>query len=539
MKLKIKLQYIATPAKIFMAVLVILCLLSILQGICIEIERTYARAKRLTAKEKPEAELSQEERRQDRIRSSSKEFLADGTIHLISRLERTSGQRNQSEKVQIYDVNDKLLWEGPRDKKPYEYLFWDRQFQVSRDAFTQQDLKRTQMITPGFSRYIEIPVSSDSKIEQIWRYHPAAQYFKGYDMRGETIGYVGSNGFTESKSEVKPLGEFRQFTAWCPVDSYNPILLLQTQKSIYQINFEKQEVELIFESTDSDIRRVNLFAWIDAKSDDKEYADPNKYRPLLHCETRDGKHHLILREPKQQLSLNLRRPSVSVVATKQDIFVRNIGSDMPPLPDINSSQQLVDKWVQEVQKKSWNMWTELYKVKNNGELELVNSYKYVRPPLSEPVAKARDPRPVVQRYVCQFSPPLYDLIIRYFGERFWSGSYLYQNRGDFFYDLLKVILEIRPYDGIINRILSVIMMGFVFWHGWSRRTSWARFIFWLIFTGLFNIAGLLTYLALNHTAVIKCPVCGKLRGLTQVDCVRCQGQLPAPERGKLDLIFSA
>ncbi|MBC8468195.1 MAG: hypothetical protein H8D56_01885 [Planctomycetes bacterium] len=285
MKLKIKLQYIATPAKIFMAVLVILCLLSILQGICIEIERTYARAKRLTAKEKPEAELSQEERRQDRIRSSSKEFLADGTIHLISRLERTSGQRNQSEKVQIYDVNDKLLWEGPRDKKPYEYLFWDRQFQVSRDAFTQQDLKRTQMITPGFSRYIEIPVSSDSKIEQIWRYHPAAQYFKGYDMRGETIGYVGSNGFTESKSEVKPLGEFRQFTAWCPVDSYNPILLLQTQKSIYQINFEKQEVELIFESTDSDIRRVNLFAWIDAKSDDKEYADPNKYRPLLHCET--------------------------------------------------------------------------------------------------------------------------------------------------------------------------------------------------------------------------------------------------------------
>ena len=81
-------------------------------------------------------------------------------------------------------------------------------------------------------------------------------------------------------------------------------------------------------------------------------------------------------------------------------------------------------------------------------------------------------------------------------------------------------------------------MVFVSWHGWPRRTSWARFVFWLVFTGLLNITGLLTYLALNHTAVIKCLVCGKRRGLTQVECVRCRGQLPVPERGKLDLIFS-
>ena len=533
MKLQDKFQYIAKPAKVFMAALIILMAVSILQGICIEIEQSYTRKRYSEAKEKQEAELSKEEKRQERIRRSSKEFLPDGTIHLIDRVEHISDRKHQE---QIYDVNDNLLWEGPSDKKPYEYLSWDRQSHGSREAFSQQDMKRTQAITPGFSRYIEIPVGLDGKIDQIWRYHPGAQYFKGYDIKGKKIGYICSNGFTESKYKVKPLGEFRQFTAWCPVDSYNPILLFQTQKSIYQINFEKKEVELVFESTDSDIRRVYMHAWIDVKSDIEEYADPNKYRPLLHCETTDGKHHLILREPKQQFSFNLQRPRF--IATKQEIFVRNFGNDMPPPPDINSSKQIIVQWMQKLQKKTtWNIWTELYKLHNNGDLELVNRYDYTSSLVSKPMTKTKDPRPPVHRYVSQLSPGIFDFIT-YFSARFRSRSYLYQNRGTLLYDLLNGVQELQPYKGMINRILSALMMVFVFWHGWPRRTSWAKFVFWLVFTGLFNIAGLLTYLALNHTAVIKCPVCGKRRGLAQVDCVRCQGHLPAPEKGKLDLIFN-
>lgn len=532
MKIDNKFQYIARPAKVFMTALIILIAVSILQGICIAIENSYARKKRFKDEEKLKAELSQEEKRQERIRRSSKEFLPDGTIHLIDRVEHISGRKD---KVQIYDVNDNLLWEGPSDKKPYEYLSWAERLRSYGGVFSQQDMKRTQAITPGFSRYIEIPVGLDGSIEQIWRYHPGAQYFKGYDTRGRKIGYIGSDGFTESKSDVKAFGKFRQFAAWCPVDSYNPMLLLQTQKSIYQINFEKKEVESIFESNDADIESVSVQAWIDVKSDAEEYVDPDKYRPLIYCKTRDGKHHLILREPKEQLSFNLRRPSFT--ATKQEIFVRNYGSDMPLFPDINSSQQVIDKWMQEARSKSWNHWTELYKVNNNGELELVNRYKYVRPPLSEPLIKVRDPRPPVHRYMSQFSPVLYDLIA-HFRTRFRSQSYLYQNRGALLYDLWVCIQYLQPYRGMINRLLSLFIMVYVFWHGFPRRTSWAKFVFCLIFAGLFNIAGLLTYLALNHTAVIKCPVCSKRRGLAQVACVRCKGQLPAPERGKLDLIFS-
>lgn len=536
MKLKNNLKYIATSAKVFMTVLIVLIAVSILQGIIIQTERMFAYTKRRSAVTKPETELTQEQKRLNRIRNSAKEILPDGTIHLVHKPKYMPGRIDVLKIEQIYDANDNLLWEGPHFKRPYEYLSWAKQLRGNRNGFTLQRMKQIQMITPGFSRYIEIPVRSFDKTKQIWRYHLGAHYFKGYDISGEKIGYAGSTGFTDSKSKARPLGKFRFFTACCPQDSFSPMLLWQTQRHIYQINFEKQHVELIFENTDADIERVSLHAWRDFKLGTEEYIDHEKYRPLLLCVTEDGKHHLILREPEQQLSLVV--PRSSVTATKQDIFVYRFGSDAFPPADIVRSRELYDKWLRERRGKPWNLWTELYKVDNQGGLELLNRYDWTRPPPSVPVVRARDPRTTVQRGVSQFSPPLYDFVVRLLGRKFWSWAYSSRNRGDFFYSLLRMIMDIRPYGGVINRVLSALMMVFVFLHGWPRRTSWAGFAFWLVFVGTFNLAGLLTYLALNHTMVVKCPVCGKRRGLAQADCVRCQAELPAPERGKLDLIFS-
>jgi hypothetical protein len=399
-------------------------------------------------------------------------------------------------------------------------------------------MKQTQMISTDFSKNVRIPVVSDNKIEQIWRYYPGAGYFKGYNFNGEQIGYAGSNGFTDSKSKVKPFGEFGLFTAWCPKDSSCPTLLWQTKRRIFHINFEKKEVEMIFESIESDIQlaRTKLHAWRDLKQGEKEYIDPNKYRPLIQCQTENGKLHLILREPKQQFSLSV--PHASVTATTKDIFVSSVGSDSFPPEDIIKSKDLYDQWLEERSGKPRTYWIELYKLDNQGNLEMLNRYIWTMPPISGFEVTIRDRRLTVKRYVSQFSPMLYDLVMRLLGRKLLTNIYTYENRGDFYYGLLKSILEIRPYNGIINRILSALMIVFVFWHGWPRRTSWFKYIFWLVFTGLFNIAGLLTYLALNHTAIIKCSACGKRRGLVQVDCVCCKAKLPVPEKGKLDLIFS-
>jgi len=81
-------------------------------------------------------------------------------------------------------------------------------------------------------------------------------------------------------------------------------------------------------------------------------------------------------------------------------------------------------------------------------------------------------------------------------------------------------------------------MAFALWHGWPRRTSWGKLILWLIIVGAFNLAGLLTYLALNHTPVIKCPACGKKRGLEMDNCSQCGSPLPIPQRKPTDLIMT-
>ena len=552
MKLKINLKHIARPAKIFMTVFILLIAVLILQGIILEAEQMSAYKKRRSAETKSKAELTQQEKRLDRIKNSVKEFLPDGTIHLIYKPKHIAGRRGEFETEQIYDVNDNLLWEGPQIERPYEYLSWAGRlhgkdsFTYHRVDFTLQRLKQIQTITPVFSQNIEVPVRSGDKTRQIWRYHPGRDVFVGYHFKGEKIGYAGSTGFTDSKSKTKPFGKFRVFNAWCPEDSTSPTLLWQTQRRIFQINFEKQNVELIFESIDADIRTIGLNAWVDPVPGTKEYFDRDKYRPLIHCLTEDNKHHLIMRNPQQRLTFSIPEDwkdwvgsGCGFTATKQNIYLLRNWIEFRAPPDYFQDEELHEQWRRDYQSKPKTRWVELYKMDNQGGLELLNRYDWtLPPPPSVPVVKARDPRPAVKRYVSQISPPFYDYVLRLLGRKFWSWALDYQNRGDFFYSLARMVLDIRPYGGVINRVLSALMIGFAFLHGWSRRTSWPKFVFWLVFVGIFNLAGLLTYLALNHTAVIKCPICGKRRGLAQVDCVRCQAELPAPERGKLDLIFS-
>ncbi len=543
MRLKNNLKYIVTPAEIFTTALILLLALLIVQGIIISTEDIFTRTKYTPATMKPEAELTQEEKRISRIRNSAKEFLPDRTIHLVYAPKRTPGQVDGSEMVQIYDINDNPLWEGPRNRKPYEYLSWSEQLREYRVGFTQQRMKQLQMITPEFSRTLEIPVQSEEKTIQIWRYNLAKDYLAGYDNEGNKIGYIGSTGFTGSKSNAKPFGEFKSFTAWCPQDSFSPTLLWQTQRRIYQIEFEKQTTELIFESTDSDIERLSLHGWRDLASGTKEHRDSAKYRPLLQCETEDGKNHLIMRDPEQRLTItvpedwkNWVRNYCQFTATKEAIFMRRSWIESRHPPEYSKSPELFQQWLRNFRSQPQKHWVELYMVDNQGGLKLLNHYNWTVPALSERVVEARDFRLPAKRSVSKLSPPLYDLAWHLMSREFWVSAF---QGNDLSRDFQQMLAEVRPGNSTINWLLSAMMIGFTFWHGWPRRTSWPKFLFWLAFAGIFNLAGLLTYLALNHTTVIKCTACSRSRGLTKVNCTRCGVELPTPKRGKLDLIFNS
>jgi hypothetical protein len=212
------------------------------------------------------------------------------------------------------------------------------------------------------------------------------------------------------------------------------------------------------------------------------------------------------------------------------------GNDAAAAPPAGSSPQLYKEWFEQYGSKPQKRWTELYKASDDGSLELLNRYEWTSPPSrrraqTESVTAAK-------RFVTHFSPPLYSLILPLTGREFWAYVDRSASQGDFSWGLLQAILYLRPLNSAVNLVLSALMMGFVFWHGLPRRTSNARFAFWLVFVGLLNLTGLLTYLALNHTAIIKCPACGRRRGLAQPDCVRCRAPLPTPKPRELDLILT-
>jgi hypothetical protein len=299
MKPKDSLKHIAGPTKVFMTVLILLIAVAILQSIIIQTAMFWKTPSRAEPA-KPE-KVSAEQKHREKIQNSAKNFLPDGTIHLVHEFSDTPTVSDDEQKQQeVYDANGRLLWSGLEKNRPYEYLSWTR-VPRGHDVFAEWRMKQIYTITPEFSRPLEIPVRSREKTEQVWRYDPGRQLFVGYRVDAGNIGYIGSTGFTDSISRAKSFGTFKRFTAWCPQDSFSPTLLWQTSRHVYEINFEKRQVQLIFESTEANIKQIALHKWRDIRPQTQQ--DSNiLFRPLIKCLTEDGKHHLIMRNPDQKLT---------------------------------------------------------------------------------------------------------------------------------------------------------------------------------------------------------------------------------------------
>ena len=263
------------------------------------------------------------------------------------------------------------------------------------------------------------------------------------------------------------------------------------------------------------------------------------YSPLIKCLTEDGKHHLIMRNPDRKLTVTVDddwwNEGLGFTATTQDIFLLRPDNERR-LSSISAlkSPKLLLEWLRKVRSKPYKQWIELYSVDNQGELNLLNRHDWTVPARPGSVVEASPPWLKVKHYACQFSSPLYDLTWYLLDGDFWA----YSSRDNDFSVFADVARDFLPGNNILNWVLGLAMVGFAFRHGWPRQISRAKLIFWLLFILAFNLAGLLTYLALNHTPIIKCSSCGKSRGLVQVNCLRCGAELPTPKRRKLDLILN-
>ena len=534
-----RLKYISRPAQVIMVLVLLLCSFLFLQMFISEIVHEFARSRQQP--EQSEKVLTEAEQRGNRLSNSRREFTAEQALHLIYTAKNQKVKGKEDETVEVYDTDDNLLWEGKRRNIPYNYLQWSRYVRSSnrQNGFGANYLNERQMIGVAFSSALMIPVVDDDKrILQRWRYEASGRYFVGLDCDGRKIGYAGSNGIKKSREEVEPFGQFVYMTGWCPEGSFSPEFTWMTRHSLYQINFGKERVETLFDLADSEADYLVMLNWRREESEGS--------RPVICMVTKDKKHHMLFRNPEQRLTLDLSEKwkyGFRFSATMDKIFIRHSDNDGKPIPDVIyrkqwGSVELLAKWRKEYYSRPLTGWEELHEVDSDGNLKLVNHFEWVRPAMPERAANVKiymDWRTGTREHLATTSPVI-----------FWPAWQWYYGNPEKLREPAGVITEIIaemiryyvPAKLWANVVFSLLMVCAAFWHGWSRRTGWVRLGFWLVFVGAFNLAGLLTYLALNHTTVIRCGVCGKKRGLERTDCAGCKAELVMPKGRETDLILT-
>jgi hypothetical protein len=492
--------------------------------------------------EKPSPQKTAEGSEWKRHRAD-KMFLPDGTLHLVYWLDTQS--HDDFEQTEITDVNGNILWQGIYKERPFEYLTWAS----LPGFFHEQQMRFIFSLTPDLSGVLEVPVRAGQDVNEVWRYDFEAQVFAGYEIEDGLIGYLGAGGFVNSKAQMQPLGDFNGLAAWTDENPSSVLMLWWTKRQIYQIDFRSREVETIFESTQSDINFIDWHNW--RPQNPKDQSDSGiRYRPLIDCRTKDGKHNLIMREPNQILTVDLpeqRRNNADFTATSEAIFVQYREKNYNP-PE---SPELVKKYNLEYNSKPQPHSVQLYKVVDEGKLALVNRFDWTKPvpDLNSMRPRGLDQWEIYQKWMSKTSPPMFDLLWYLFGDALdklrSEGTGMMREYADMIMQFRPGRIKFMEYEqnrgnwSPGNYLLSAVMMVFALWHGWARRTSWVKLILWLIIVGAFNLAGLLTYLGLNHTPVIKCPICGKKRGLESLACIRCGSNLPIPQRRPTDLISAS
>ncbi len=186
---KTNFQIIAAPCKVVMALIVLLIALALAQSMGYEVIHEIAKLFDLefdryvqTPQQVTRAEnLTEEQIQKLRLGNSVKKVLPDGTFHqIVLPLKRISGRirKERQYDIEIYDVNDNLIWKGLEKDNPFKYPEligpqvkesatgrWDN----IRNFMSQRWMRELQMITPEFSQAIIVPVQKD---KGFWLYDP-------------------------------------------------------------------------------------------------------------------------------------------------------------------------------------------------------------------------------------------------------------------------------------------------------------------------------------------------------------------------------
>ena len=518
-------------SRILMITFILLLILTFVQFVILETSASLPIMNRSSNQSQAQTQISD---RQERIQNSIRLFLPDGTIHLAY----TDYRLPQNRRTMIYDLNDTLVWEGKENELPENYLKWAETFEYQLSIY---NLELRNNIYPDTRRNIIVPVNDGMNLQSLWRYEDSGGYFKGFDTKGNSIGYIGSQGFTNEKSQAKSLGEPKGLMVWIPQQEDGSLMLFQTEHNIYQVDFAKKSVELVFQLPDDKITNIKINGWLDVAKeiDDDFYIDKQIYRSMILCTTENDSAYVILRDPQETIKINLPQDwtmlkgNTFVTATRDKIYLDAIDTSVNPPKEIleSTDQNIIAAWYDQQRNKPVEASDKLYSVDSSGNLELINKFEWASPSRIR-MQSSNDPIVKLRLFLSKASPVAYDAFFRILFRYFRNQLIANEGLNEFVSGFIRFAPNNNPY----SYFLSILLAGIVFTHAFSRRRNMISLIAWIIFVFLFSIVGLLVYFALNFTPVIKCHNCNKKRGLVTAECPHCGAKLSTAESDKLCII---
>ncbi|MCF7972898.1 MAG: hypothetical protein K9N55_03700 [Phycisphaerae bacterium] len=510
----------AKSTQILVTGLILVWLVYLLQCMTIELVRLYVPQKVQTSRPYT----------QDPARVSFR-FLPDGTVHQIRISQELDAQGKPQDMEEICDVNNILIERRPTPKEPDNtYLSFANGLY---NAPYKGDLNSRYTITSGFSITMDIPVMEDNVLQEIWRYDRKREIFTGYDRTGKILGCLCKEGFMPDATGGTGLGEMQRYK-W-QHETVQHRLLWITQQDLYEIDVKARKVNHLAQCDKIYTGAIRSQAWYEEDETENGYVDPNVYRPLIVCQSDKNTYHLALRDPNQLITVST--PEVwqqwggycRFSATKTDLFMVRYWDDFRRSPCFYfESPKLYQQWAKEYLAAKKRRWTELYRIDDQGSLEQLKAFSWMETQTRDAPFLNRRPW-TTQRWVQCLSPGL--SIMGYKQLPAWYNS-SEEYHEPFLFFLLKMMPQ-GPWDFVIP---SLLFAAVAFWYGRPRWTSKGQAAFWLVFVLCFNLAGLLTYLALNHTPLIRCASCRQKRGLAADPCARCHAPLPLPAHTRPHLV---
>ena len=524
--MKTILMHGAKAAQVFVVTLIVVILLHIVQDITVETTRLVVSK---PTQSRPAWDPA----------SRSLMFLPDGTLHQI----RSIPEPNRPGKVtkEIYDANNILIpSRSVPDMPDPPYLSFARR---GNTAFNRRVFNSRQTITSSFSKTLDLPVSENGTLREIWRYDRSGQIFVGYDRAGLVLGYLGAQGLAQRRPDAEKLGHLQTFESGWSADKDEVKLLWLTRQALYEINVKARRVDRLVNGKESPLLSMTIQGWYERDRTDRDYVDPNLYRPLIVCYS-SRERHLALRDPQQSISFTVPQEwkqwassGYQFTATREDLFVwRSWAEYRPREPTFPS--KAYSRWLQAYRATKKKHHTELHRMDEQGKLEIVNQGSWMETPVHASFPVFGDLAWNTRRLVKCLSPGLYEWIIVASAPSTLETASFGTGQSTPQRTVVTAALKFCPATTWDYLLPSLVMAAAGLWHAWSRRNSRGSQIFWVSFILVFNLAGLLTYFALNHTVLTRCDACGQKRGIEQDACPRCAAPLPVPTPSPAHLIMS-